>query len=111
MCIITYRGIKGKYSLNDEERKLSGKIIDIPETIYFEGGSILEVESDFRSKAEKYVQIKYQENRKGNKYLDGHISVNIDPKLHCSFDVHARSRGKLPVELIKEFIESTVYAH
>ena len=108
MCKVIYRGLNGVYSLNSERKILSGKIIGIPETICFNGKSIDEVEQDFRNKAEKYLQIMYEEHRRGAKYLDGRISVKVEPEIHYAFQVLARAMGSSTNELIANYMRNIV---
>ena len=108
MSKITYKELTGVYKIDEINKTLVGKIINIPETIYFKGETVRLIEIDFIDKVDTYIRTVKFRSGKRTKYMDGRMTVDITPEAHHSFHIIAACQGMTANELLLKMVHDKV---
>ncbi|MBA4366719.1 MAG: toxin-antitoxin system HicB family antitoxin [Desulfobacterium sp.] len=92
--IIKYKGYTGTVNFSQEDRLFHGKVLGIPDIIGFEGVSVDQLEKDFRSAVDDYLETCREIGKEPEKPFSGKFVLRVDSDLHCSIVLDAKRKNK-----------------
>lgn len=92
MSTMQYRDYVAKVEYDDAIKAFHGEVVNIQDTITFEGKSVKELEKAFRESVEDYVAFCREEDREPEKPYSGRFMLRISPELHRRLARAAKAR-------------------
>ena len=100
--MLDYKGYKGHVEFDPEAGLFHGEILDTRDVITFQGTSVQELEQAFRDSIDDYLEFCAERGEEPDKPFSGRLMVRLDPDLHRSLYIEAKSAGKSLNQLINE---------
>src|SRR5258706_6757720 len=82
MSMLEYNGYFGTVDFSAADRVFYGKVFGINDVVTFEGTTVEELESSFRSQVDDYLQTCKEIGKEPEKMFKGVFNVRIKPELH-----------------------------
>jgi predicted HicB family RNase H-like nuclease len=105
---LSYKGYIGTVEYDPDDKILFGKVLGINDLISYEGSSVPELESDFKTAISDYLDMCKKKGRAPAKTFSGRFNVRITPELHALAAIKASARGKSLNKFVSEAIEKAV---
>ena len=80
--ILEYKGYNGTVEYSAEDNILFGKVIGIKSLISYEGHSVEELRTDFKSAVDEYLADCVEHNIEPEKTYKGSLNVRFSPETH-----------------------------
>ena len=106
--VIEYNGYLGSIEYSPEDKLFFGKIEMIDDLITFEADSASELENNFKTVVDEYVQTCKELNREPQKVYKGVFNVRVDPLLHKKLFKEALKKGVSLNAYIQNVLSSKV---
>ena len=108
--MIQYKGYTGVVEYDPTIELFAGHVVDIKDTIYFEGKSVDEVRSNMAELVDEHLRVCEERGEEPAKPFSGQIRVRMATNLHRKAAITAESRGVSLNTLINKAIEHEVGA-
>jgi len=105
---IEYNGYIGSIEYSSEDKCFFGKLEMINDLVTFEANSADELESNFQSSVDEYIQTCKELDREPQKTFKGVFNVRIDPELHQKIYKEALRAGVSINAFIKNALKQQV---
>ena len=102
--MMNYKGYIGKVEYDDENRIFSGVVVNTKAVITFYGTSVEELEREFRTSVDDYIEWCKEDGVEPEKPYSGKFNVRFSPELHEEAAVGAKILGIS----LNSFIERSV---
>ena len=91
----SYKGYTGTVEYNEVDNCLFGKVIGLSKTVLlYQGNSVAELEQDFTSVIDEYLEFCEEQGFEPQKTFSGKLNIRLTPELHYSVAVKATSVGE-----------------
>ena len=87
------RGYTGTISFSKEDGLFHGKIKGISDLVSFEGANLDQLEADFRSAVDAYLETCQETGKKPDRTYSGRVSLHLGKELHRSVAILADAEG------------------
>lgn len=94
MFTYTYNGYTAKFEVDTEADVICGKVININDTITFQGKDVREAKQAFKVNIDQYVEFCKSQGRKPNKPFSGKLPFRTTPTLHQAISIAAQTVDK-----------------
>ena len=105
---IEYNGYIGSIEYSSEDKCFFGKVEMINDLVTFEADNANELESNFKSSVDEYIQTCKDLGREPQKTFKGVFNVRIDPELHHKIYKEALRAGVSINAFIKNALKKQV---
>lgn len=102
--MMNYKGYIGKVEYDDENRIFTGSVINTRTVITFHGSSVDELEKEFITSVDDYLDWCEEDGIEPEKPYSGKFNVRFSPELHQQAAVGARMLGIS----LNSFVEKSV---
>jgi predicted HicB family RNase H-like nuclease len=92
--VFKYKGYVGSIEYDDRDKILHGRVLGISDVISYEGGSVAELEEDFRNALESYFEGCREVGKEPEKPFSGKFTVRVPSGLHAEMALKAKDSGK-----------------
>lgn len=92
--LLSYKKYNGTVEYSKEDNCLFGKVIGIKSLLSYEGNSVKELEADFRTVIDEYLEDCKERNVEPEQPYKGTFNVRISPDLHRNIAVYAIEHGQ-----------------
>ena len=106
--VLKYKGYLGKFGYEEGDEAMHGTVINIRDTIHFQGTTIGELRQSFRDSVDDYLAWCAEEGRDPEKPFSGKFIVRIDPNLHRRISTEAQIRNKSLNQWVEDTLEEAV---
>ena len=107
--LLFYKNYNGTVEYSREDNCLFGKVVGIKSLLSYEGDSIHELEADFRSVIDEYLEDCVERNVTPETPFKGTFNIRISPELHRNIAIYAMEHGKTLNAVVEEAIGNMVY--
>lgn len=107
--LLSYKNYNGTVEYSREDECLFGKVIGIKSLLSYEGQSVQELEQDFETVIDEYLQDCKEKNIEPEQPYKGTFNVRISPELHRTIAVYAIEHGKSLNAAVEEAIGKMVH--
>ena len=105
---LTYKGYDGSVLYSAEDKLLHGKIVGIRDAVLYDGEDIPEIEKNFRSAVDEYLEFCKAEGKSPNTPFKGSFNVRLPQDLHkraaLYAEEHDRKLNAVVQEALQEFL-------
>ena len=91
--ILEYKGYHAKVEFDSEDMVLRGKIEGINDFVDFESSSIMNIENEFHTAVDDYLEFCKEIGKVPDKEYKGTFNIRITPKLHKELSLVALKNG------------------
>lgn len=102
--MMNYKGYIGKVEYDDTNRIFTGSVVNIRTVITFHGSSVDEIESEFRTSVDDYIEWCSEEGVEPERPYSGKFNVRFTPELHSQAVAGAKILGIS----LNSFVEKSV---
>ena len=102
--LLSYKNYNGTVEYSSEDNCLFGKVIGLKSLLSYEGYSVQELEQDFHSVIDEYLEDCKERNVQPEQPYKGSFNVRISPELHRSIAAYALEYGKTLNAAVEEAI-------
>ena len=106
--MMEYQNYNGTVEYKKEDHCLFGKVVGIKSLLSYEGKSVSELEQDFRSVVDEYLQDCKAMGIEPEKPYKGSFNIRISPELHRNIAVYALEHGRTLNSVVEEAIGNMV---
>ncbi len=106
--LLSYKNYNGTVKYSKEDGCLFGKVIGIKSLLSYEGNSVKELEQDFQTVIDEYLNDCRERNMEPEQPYKGTFNVRISPELHRNIAVYAMEHGKTLNAAVEEAIGNMV---
>lgn len=106
--LLSYKNYNGTVEYSKEDNCLFGKIVGLKSLLSYEGGSVKELEQDFRNVIDGYLKDCEERNIEPEQPYKGSFNVRITPELHRTIAIYAIEHGKSLNAVVEEAIANMV---
>ncbi len=99
---LQYRGYLGAVEFDYDDRTFYGDVINMRDVISFEGQTVGELESSFRTAVDAYLELCAGQGVEPEKPFSGQLPLRTTPAVHLALAVLAERQGKSMNELVNE---------
>lgn len=92
--LLVYKNYNGTVEYSKEDRCLFGKVIGIKSLLSYEGNSVEELEEDFQTVIDAYLQDCEERGVAPEQPYKGSFNVRISPELHRAVAIYAWENEK-----------------
>ena len=103
--MMEYNGFLARIEYDSDDGVFYGIVSNTVDTIHFEGGSVEELEREFKNSVEAHLEFCRKMNREPQKPFSGKFVVRIPPELHRRTALAAQKSGRSMNMFVKEAIE------
>lgn len=103
--MLTYKGYTGRIEVDTENGILFGRVLDIKDTITFQGKTVEEASQAFRDSVDDYLEFCEELGEKPDKPFSGKLPFRTTPELHRKIFLAATKAGKSINSWMEEVIE------
>jgi len=93
MNTMRYKDYVAKVEYDDAIEAFHGEVVNIQDTVTFEGKSVRELQKAFRESVEDYAAFCAEEGREPDKPYSGRFMLRVSPDLHRRLARAAKTRG------------------
>ncbi len=108
---IEYNGYIGSIEYSSEDKCFFGKLEMIDDLVTFEANSADELENNFHTAVDEYIQTCKELGREAQKTYKGVFNVRIDPELHKKIYKEALKTGMSMNSFVQKALQKTLIAH
>ncbi len=95
-----------QYSAND--KCFHGKLLGITDVITFEGATVEELEQEFQSVVDEYIEFCQKHGKQPKQPFSGNFNLRLGPELHARVAGAAQKEEKSINQFIKDTLSRTV---
>lgn len=106
--LLTYRGYSACGDIDEKTDLIKGRVIDVSDSITFEGESVSEFKKAFYDAIDSYLEFCEAENRKPDKPFSGVITYRTTGERHRAISIAAAQAGLSINGLIDTIIGGTI---
>lgn len=106
--LLAYKNYNGTVEYSKEDNCLFGKVVGIKSLLSYEGDSVQELEQDFKSVIDEYLEECGKQKIEPEQPYKGTFNVRISPELHRNIAVYAMEHGKSLNAVVEEAIGNMV---
>ena len=106
--MIEYKGYRGVVEYDEELEFFAGHVVDLHDTIYFEGSSVEELKKSMHRAVDTYLKMCEEDNREPAKQYSGKFVLRMEGALHRNMAVAAALRGQSLNEWAVRTLEENV---
>jgi predicted HicB family RNase H-like nuclease len=106
--LLSYKNYNGTVEYSNEDKCLFGKVIGLKSLLSYEGSSVQELEKDFQSVIDEYLQDCAERGVKPEQPYKGSFNVRINPELHRIIAIYAMENGKSLNAAVEEALRQYV---
>lgn len=106
--LLSYKNYSGTVEYSKEDKCLYGKVIGIKSLLSYEGNSVEELETDFQSVIDEYLEECKERGIEPEQSYKGTFNVRISPDLHRMLAIYAVEHGKSLNAVVEEAIGNMV---
>ena len=99
-----YKGYKAKIAFDAEDESFHGTVVNVEDTIHFEGKSVAELRKELKESVEFYLGMCKKRGESPEKPFSGKVLVRLAPELHRE----AAYAAKLSGSSVNAFIAKAV---
>jgi len=92
--ILKYKGYTGNVNFDAEDKIFHGRVLGITDVIGIEGGSVSELEKDFRDAIDDYLETCQEIGKAPEKPFSGRFVLRVPSELHCAIALEAKRQNK-----------------
>lgn len=104
--VLMYKGYLAKIEYSVEDKVLYGKIEGIKDLVNFESDSIDDIEYEFHSAVDDYLEMCAELGAEPDKAYSGTFNVRINPSLHRKIYLKAIKNGETLNRTVEKAIEA-----
>jgi predicted HicB family RNase H-like nuclease len=109
--LLSYKNYNGTVEYSKEDGCLFGKVVGIKSLLSYEGNSVQELEQDFKTTIEEYLEDCNARDIQPEQPYKGTFNVRISPELHRDIAVYAMEHNKTLNAAVEEAIGKMVAMH
>lgn len=106
-----YKGYIGHVEVDEDEGVLHGRVVNIRDTITFQGQTVAEAQREFRKSIDIYLDWCQERGEEPERPSSGKFVVRLDPELHRALIVAAAAEHKSLNTFVKDALTELVNAH
>ena len=106
--MMSYKGYQAVLKYDDEAEVFHGEVVGTRDVIFFEGGSVEELNREFRVSIDDYLDFCAERGHEPDRRFSGRIPLRVSPDVHRAANATAKSEGKSLNAWIAETIERAV---
>jgi predicted HicB family RNase H-like nuclease len=91
--MMTYKGYTAVDEVDHEAGVIRGHVIDLKDTITFQGRTVPEAVQAFHDSVDDYLEFRASLGESPEKPFSGKLLVRVKPKVHRGLTIAARSEG------------------
>jgi predicted HicB family RNase H-like nuclease len=91
---LEYKGYLGVFEYDDEGSIFRGAVINLRESVTFQGDSVAGLRQSLRDSVEVYLALCAERGQEPEKPFSGNLPLRIDPELHRKIFLKAKREGK-----------------
>jgi predicted HicB family RNase H-like nuclease len=91
--VTTYKGYTGVFSVDPDANVIRGKVVDLKDTITFQGATVAEAVQAFRDSVDDYLKFCESLGEQPERPFSGSFLVRIKPQVHRGLTALAQSKG------------------
>jgi predicted HicB family RNase H-like nuclease len=103
---LRYKGYVANVTLDEDDEILCGTVVNIGDTIHFEGKTIPELKRAFKESVEDYIRFCQERGEQPQKPYSGNFRLRLSPRIHSEVDQAARILGVSLNTFIATVVES-----
>jgi predicted HicB family RNase H-like nuclease len=107
--LLSYKNYNGTVEYSKEDKCLFGKVVGIKSLLSYEGESISELEQDFQTVIDDYINDCDERGIEPEQPFKGTFNIRINPDLHRNIAVYAIEHDKTLNSVVEEAIERMIY--
>ena len=92
--MIEYKGYTGTFEFDPELRLFAGHVVDLRDEIYFEGGSVEELEGSMQRAVDHYLEVCETRGEAPERPFSGKLNMRLGPSLHRAAATAAAAEGE-----------------
>ena len=100
-----YKGYRARVSFDADDETFHGTIVNIDDTVHFEGASVKELKRAFKESVEYYLDFCRKRGQKPNKPYSGRLLVRVSPDVHRDVMHAAKLHGTSVNTVIGEVLK------
>lgn len=108
MSVMQYKGYLGSVEYDDDDRVFHGRVINVRDTINYEGTSVDELHADFEGAVDAYLKFCAKRGDEPEKPFSGKLNLRLSPALHRKAVIAAMKVGESLNTYIVEAVEERV---
>jgi len=89
-----YKGYSAKVEYDDSVKVFHGHVIGLKDVVTFEGSTVKELEKEFRTSVDTYLDFCAAQGRRPEKPYSGEFRLRLDPALHRQLALAAETTGE-----------------
>jgi predicted HicB family RNase H-like nuclease len=110
--MLTYKGYTAEIKVNVEAGMLQGRVLDIKDSITFEGKTVEEAKQEFHKSVDAYLKFCKELGQEADKPFSGKLPFRTTPEIHRAIYLAAAQAGKSinawMEEVLKESAENAI---
>ena len=106
--LLSYKNYNGTVEYSSADGCLFGKVIGIKSLLSYEGASVQELEHDFHTVIDEYLDDCKERSVQPEQPYKGTFNVRISPELHRNIAIYAIEHGKSLNAAVEEAIGNMV---
>ena len=103
-----YKGYKAAIVFDPDDETFHGTVVNIDDTVHFEGRSVTELKRALKDSVEYYLEFCRKRGEEPNKPYSGRFLVRLSPDQHRAAAYAAKLRGTSVNSFVSEAIEQAV---
>ena len=108
MSTMTYKGYTARVEYDERDHALVGRVLDLADSISFEGSSVEEIEREFARSIDDYLALCQKKGREPARPFSGKFQVRMAPEEHRRVAVAAERAGQSMNEWILEVLKRAI---
>lgn len=105
---LQHKGYFGVVEFDYDDHTFYGDVINMRDVIAFEGQTVEELESSFRTAVDAYLELCAQQGVEPEKPFSGQLPLRTTPTVHLALAVLAERSGKSMNELVNDALISNL---
>ena len=106
--MMQYKGYYGHAEYDAEARIFHGDVIGISDVITFQGTTVDELEEEFHTSVDVYLEHCAEIGKRPEKSYSGRFNVRISPDLHAALALYAKREGDSLNGVIEKILSQAV---
>ena len=106
---LQYKGYIGELEFSEEDEVFYGKVLGIRSLISYEGATVKELVTDFKSNVDEYLHACESQNIEPEKAFKGSFNVRVSPQLHQAAVICAAQNRISLNRFVEDAIKAAVH--